>query len=197
MTSGWKAPEILYMKEVSLSEWTLNGVEPLDEQALKTGVSMALIGTDEAPPHLLLIVGERFYSLDIKGITLGSDTTGLLKFLRRTKKKAAFVQLIFEVSPEAARKRIENILRQHTCVSEEVTCLAPICFFCNQLSKADLGPVRFVFDLVQILSEHRETGAVFVLNQEEKVLTDKRLHLPLYNMEKVRKNIRGKQREAR
>lgn len=161
-------------------------LQPLPEQ-LPEGLYLALLKTDKTPPHLGLISGNNWYTLDVKGPTTGADAARLLQSLRRKNIPSVFVQLAWPrgLQQEQMQQLLHEKFSAYPALGDnEHTCVSPIRDVLAHIYDPQLINCDFVFDLLRILAEKN-----LLLHTYQLAHTAARWEMPGYGMADVRKGI--------
>ncbi len=142
---------------------------PLNEQFLKQDVYLVLLHANRIPPHLIVLVGGKVFTLTVKGATVDSELSPLLRLIRKNSIETVFVQLnvpaLFTV--DQLREEIRRFILAYPRVEVGIaTCLDPIKQFCGTVYDPETGKVNFVYELLPKLEQLKVVGDCFHLNME-------------------------------
>lgn len=161
-------------------------LQPLPEQ-LPEGLYLALLKTDKTPPHLGLIAGNNWYTLDVKGTTTGADAARLLQSLRRKNIPSVFVQLAWPrgLQLEQMQQLLHEKFSAYPALGDNKhTCVSPIRDVLAHLYDPQLKTCDFVFDLLHLLAGKNLLQQTYQLAHD-----DTHWEMPGYGMADVRKGI--------
>ncbi len=76
-----------------MSKFQIHQLQSLNQSELKQGVFVVLLDALKVPPHLLLIVSGKFFSISTLGASLDEDVDKYINFIHRKKTPVVFVKL--------------------------------------------------------------------------------------------------------
>ena len=123
---------------------------PLMEQ----GFFLLVLNALKKPPHLVLMVRGKPYSLTVNGPKMYGSHLEIQKLIRAKKIPTLYFQLR---SPKSAKDSellglAEQFTFEHSRAgSDNVTCLYPLKKFCEAAYCLDISRVHFIFDLLPLL----------------------------------------------
>ncbi|MCC7302045.1 MAG: hypothetical protein IT233_05335 [Bacteroidia bacterium] len=133
------------------ASYRINSLLPLKEEYLQTDVHLVLLHANRIPPHLVLLVSGKVFTLTVRGGTVDSDVESLLRLIRRNRIETVFVRLnipsVFTIS--VLREHIRKLIMSYPKVAVGIaTCLDPIREFCGAVYDPSARDVNFVYELL-------------------------------------------------
>jgi hypothetical protein len=171
---------------MSIPVFVFEHLQPLPEP-LPESLYLALLKTDKTPPHLGLIAGNNWYTLDVKGATTGADAARLLQSLRRKNIPSVFVQLAWPrgLRLEQMQQLLHETFSAYPALGDnEHTCVSPIREVLAHIYDPQLKTCDFVFDLLRILADKNLVQQTYHFAHD-----DTRWEMPGYGIADVRKGI--------
>lgn len=175
---------------MSIPVFVFEHLQPLPEP-LPEGLYLALLKTDKTPPHLGLIAGNNWYTLDVKGATVGTDADRLLQSLQRKNIPSVFVQLAWPrgLQLEQLQQLLHEKFSAYPALGDnEHTCVSPIREALAHIYDPQLKNCDFVFELLRILAEKN-----LLLHTYQLAHASTRWEMPGYVMADVREGITSAQ----
>jgi hypothetical protein len=169
----------------------IHQVENLQEAELQQGVFVVLLDALKVPPHLLLIVSGKFFSISTLGASLDEEVEKYLQFIRRKKTATLFVKLAIPLifTHEDLLKKVRKITQSYPKVDIGIaTCLSPLRDFCSEVYETDESKISLIFDLLDRLKEQKVVEAYYQLNLDDE-LKNGTLSLNKYSVFEVNEAI--------
>jgi len=179
--------------EISKQGALWKNIRPANDALLLNDVYLVLLYATRIPPHLLVSVNGKIFTLSVKGASVDGELSSLLKLIRRKNIGTLFIRLslpslfTFEQLQEEIRKCTLAYPRADIGLA---TCLTPIKDFCHAIYETDSKNVNLIFDLLPKLQEQKAMEACFHLNME-KYLLNNSLLLNMYEVNDVHEAIRN------
>lgn len=175
-----------------MADFQLTNIFPANEKVLMNDCFLVLLHANRIPPHLLVSIHGKIFTLSVKGATVDGELASLLQLIRRKKIETVFIRL--SLPPVFTFEQLQSEIRQCTLAYPRVdvgmaTCLAPIRDFCGAVYKAETGQVNLVFDLISELRKVQAVRDCFHLNLDH-LLVDRMLVMPVYRVNDVYEAIR-------
>ncbi len=177
----------------SLSHYSISNLLPADETLLLNDVYLILLHATRIPPHLLISVSGKLFSLGVKGPAVEDDLKMVLKFIRQKQTPTIFIKL--SVPMLFTIQDLSNEIRKYTLAYPRVdvgiaTCLTPIKDFCSSVYNTEIRKVNFIYELLPKLYEQKAAGNAYHLFLE-KHLQQEKFCLPKYSMNDIYEGIRN------
>ena len=144
------------------------------------------------PPHILISVNGKLFSLSVKGHLIDADLNLYLRTIQKNKIETLFIKLIIPeiFTMEQLHSSIEKITLSYPKLEAgKITCLAPIKDFCGNVYSTDTSNVNFIFDLLPKLEKQAVIGNCYHLNMDKYFLQKNNFSLKTYSMFEVNENI--------
>ena len=172
--------------------YTITRLLPLNEQFLDRDVYLILLHANRIPPHLIVLVGGKVFTLTVKGATIDSDLAPLLRLIRKNNIETVFVRLnipqLFTV--EQLRAEIRKFILAYPRVEVGIaTCLDPIKQFCGNVYDRSASQVNFIYELLPKLEALKVVQACYQLNMEPWLKSDA-YEISPYSMNDIFEGIR-------
>ena len=126
-------------------------------------VIIGLLKIDRTPPHIILIVGNAYFSLGVSGCKMNRDLGRLVLQLEKHNTKCLFVRLR-DISVAKAIKVANRCYRLFEQVEKSVSCLQPIKHFCYNIYNIESNADDVIFDLLDTLDSRGKLGNYSQLN---------------------------------
>ncbi len=144
------------------------------------------------PPHLVVAVNGKVFTLTIKGAMVDSELSALLKLIRKDRIATIFIRLA--VPTVFTMDDLEKEIRKYTLAYPRVdigiaTCLAPVRDFCSLVYHTGKQDVNFIYELLPRLEQNNAISSSFHLNLEDHLSADS-FALKKYSMNDIHEGIR-------
>lgn len=174
------------------SNYTISNLLQANEAILLNDVFLVLLYAKKIPPHLLVSVNGKIFTLGVKGASVDGELAPLLKLIRKKKIETIFIRLV--LPPLFTLGQLQNEIRSCTLAYPRAdigiaTCLTPIKDFCHSVYDTELKNVNLIFDLLPKLEKRNALHGCYHLNME-KYLTGNSFSLNLYEVNDVYEAIR-------
>ena len=140
-----------------MSTFEIANIKPLpSDEILNFGIYLHIVNATAVPPHLVLSINGKSFSLSTKGPALDGNMEQTLRFLKYKKVKTLFVKLKLPllVTQEDLLHKIRLITSSYPRVDVGVaTCLSPIKDFCKEVYDTNASDVQLIFDLLPRLAD--------------------------------------------
>ena len=154
-----------------MSIFTINNIQPLlHDEFLNDGIYLHIVHATTVPPHLVLSINGKIFSLSTKGPSLDGSMEQNLRFLRYKNVKTLFVKLKLPmlVTSTDLLKKIRTIVSAYPRVDIGIaTCLTPIKDFCSEMYHTNTSDVQLIFDLLPKLKEQDLVEHIYHLHLED------------------------------
>lgn len=139
-----------------MQDYQLQQLSLFDKTHLQEGVYLVLLDALAVPPHLLLIVSGKVFSISTLGPALDQDFEKYDRLIHKKKIPTIFIKLSLPVvfTQEMLLDKIRSITQSYPRVDIGIaTCLSPIKDFCGEVYQVEKKPVKLVFDLLDGLKK--------------------------------------------
>jgi hypothetical protein len=163
------------------------------EQDFSRGVYIILFEATKIPPHLLLSVDGKIYSITDSGKQTGSPLEKLLNFIKRKNIATLFIEIVTagirnDVSPEENAKK--HFLNYDRVIEGKVSCLFPIRDVMAEIFGDEMLQAEFIFELLPLLEKENALGKVYSLNME---IADGEFELLTYTRDQLAASLQANQ----
>lgn len=175
------------------SPYKISNLLSADENILMNDVFLVLLYATRIPPHLLVSVNGKIFTLSVKGATVDGELRALLHLIRKKNIETIFIRLA--LPPLFTMKQLHEEIRNCTLAYPRVdigiaTCLTPIRDFCSSVYEVEKKNVNLIFDLLPKLQEQNATGECYQMNLN-KQLFENSILLNRYSVNDVYEAIRN------
>lgn len=171
----------------------MSNLRAANETVLQNDVFLVLLHANRIPPHLLVSVNGKLFTLTVKGATVDGELSALIKLIRKNKVETIFVKLNVPTvcTVEQLRAEIKKFMLAYPRVDVSIaTCLAPIKDFCHSVYSTETQKINFVFELLPKLNEQKVTGDIYQMNMEDHIIQNS-FSLRTYSMNDIYEGIRA------
>lgn len=145
---------------------------------------LIMFHVDKVPPHLGMVVREKYYSITIKETEIGVNCQTITNLIKRKR----IPTLILEI--EDSIKNIESFYTKYLSLNEEVvSCLMPIKEYFASQYNFDKNAIEVVFDLLEKLEIEQKLGNIFQLNLNRMINENGEFVMLKYNFEDIENHI--------
>ncbi|MBI4947865.1 MAG: hypothetical protein HY840_15855 [Bacteroidetes bacterium] len=173
------------------SSYKIPNLLPATEAVLMNDVYLILLYANRIPPHLLISVNGKIFTLSVKGANVDGELPALLSLIRRKNIETIFIQLHVPAffRTEQLREEIRNCTLAYPRADIGVaSCLAPIKDFCHSVYDTDSKDVNLIFDLLPKLQEKNAMRNCYHMNLH---LTSNTFEIKRYEVNDVYEAIRN------
>lgn len=174
------------------SSCKLSNILPATESVLMNDIYLILLYATRIPPHLLVSVNGKIFTLSVKGATVDGELAALLQLIRKKKIETLFIRL--QMPPIFSIDQLRKEIRECTLAYPKAdigiaTCLTPIRDFCHSVYDTDSKNVNLIFDLLPKLEQRNVMKEYYHLNLENHLLSNS-FSLSQYEVNDVYEAIR-------
>lgn len=123
-------------------------------------IHLGLLKVDRVPPHLILTVGEKYFSLEKDRCVANGDLPHLLRLLEKKGTWCVFVPLPLLPVVDAVQGA-NRAFHPFAATGGEVTCVRPIANFMGDVFGWGTDRAETVFDLLEIVSSNAKPDMLF------------------------------------
>ena len=130
-------------------------------------VYLVLLYATRIPPHLLISINGKIFTLNISGPSVDGELPALLKLIRKKNIETVFIRLA--LPPLFTLDQLSKEIRSCTLAYPRVdigiaTCLTPIKDFCHTVYDTESKNVNLIFDLLPKLQEKNAMKDCYQMN---------------------------------
>lgn len=171
-----------------MSHFIFKNVHPANEEQLMKGNYIVVLQTVRVPPHLLIGVDGRTWSISVSGQLPGEPLDKLFAYIHRKKIPTIFSEL--KLPAKFTSQRFSELLdmavsKYPEVHANEVTCLHPIREAAAEVFGDLAGEAQFIFELIPAIQKMGGIGEHYGFYIDEYLDIDKNLAMPLYTAEDV------------
>lgn len=173
-------------------QYKISNLLPANDAVLKNDVFLILLYATRIPPHLLVSVNGKIFTLSVKGATVDGELDALLTLIRKRNIETIFIKLslppLFTMEQLMEEIRISTLAYPRADIGI-ATCLTPIKDFCGTVYNTETRNVNLIFDLLPKLEECHALNGCYHLNLD-KYLLENSFALNKYEVNDVYEAIR-------
>lgn len=149
------------------SSYKISNLLPATEAVLMNDVYLVLLYATRVPPHLLISINGKIFTLSVKGATVDGELPALLTLIRRKNIETVFIRLA--LPPLFTLDQLSKEIRDCTLAYPRAdigiaTCLTPIKDFCHSIYDTESKNVNLIFDLLPKLQERNAMKDCYQMN---------------------------------
>lgn len=170
-----------------------------NDALLMNDIYLVLLNATNIPPHILLSINGKLFTLTVKGPTVDGELTNLLRLIRKQNTPTLFVKL--KVPLLFTMDDLNAEIRKYTLGYNRVdvgiaTCLSPIKDFCFSVYKTQVQKINFVFDLIPQLDKQAIVSDYYHLNLQDYLMPNNSFMLSKYSMNDIYEHIHVSEKVA-
>lgn len=172
--------------------YRISNILPANDALLKNDIFLILLYATRIPPHLLVSIYGKIFTLSVKGATVNGELGHLLKLIRRKNIDTLFIKLTLPsfFTLEKLHNEICNCMLAYPRADVGIaTCLTPIRDFCKTVYHTETKNVNLIFDLLSKLEEKNAINGCYHINLEN-YLSKNCLNLIKYEVSDVYEAIK-------
>ncbi|TAL61140.1 MAG: hypothetical protein EPN85_05650 [Bacteroidetes bacterium] len=149
------------------SSCKLSNLLPANDTLLLNDVYLVLLYATRVPPHLIVSVSGKIFTLSVKGARVDGELSELLTLIRRKNIETVFIRLA--LPPLFTLEQLKEEIRACTLAYPRAdigiaTCLTPIKDFCHSVYDTETKNVNLLFDLLPKLQERNAMKDCYQMN---------------------------------
>ena len=159
-----------------MSKYPIHNIKKFPVGAMRStftekGIFIVVLNAKKRPPHLVLMIDGKAFSLTVKGPKVYGSSLEILKLVGSKQTETLFFKLQ-EPNTKIATQRLWEIAEKHTLIYpragiDSVTCLFPLKQFCGTVYQLDVVNVHFIFDLLSLLYKGLYISACYQMNMDD------------------------------
>lgn len=174
------------------TNYKIKNILPANSKILKNGIYLIILHATRIPPHLLLSVNGKLFSLGLTGPRIDDDLDLYLRTILKYRIQTLFIELnppgIFTMNQ--LHEQITTITMAYPRVEKGIiTCLAPVRDFCREVFAADTSKINFVYELLPRLDGMGVIGNCYHWHLERSLAEGSSFRLLTYTMNEVNEHI--------
>ncbi len=181
-----------------MNHFVFNNVAPANEEQLMKGNYIVVLQTVRVPPHLLIAVNGRTWSISVSGQLPAEPLEKLFAYIHRKQVPTIFSELHLpeNVAPERFCEMLNDAVSRYPEVhANETTCLDPIRDVAAEVFGESLNHARFIFELIPGIQLNGGIGKHYGFYLDSHLDADKNLAMPVYTAEDVAEATREAARQ--
>jgi hypothetical protein len=149
------------------SSYKISNLLPATDAVLMNDVYLILLYATRIPPHLLISINGKLFTLSVKGANVDGELSALLTLIRKKNIETIFIRLHMPLlfTMEQLQEEIRNCTLAYPRADIGIaTCLTPIKDFCHSIYDTDTKNVNLIFDLLPKLQERNAMRECYQMN---------------------------------
>ena len=147
-----------------MDNYLIHNIKPLSY--IDRGLYLVILHANDTPPHIGVIYNEKYFSLTVKGQTLGDNVQLLKKLVHKKQIKTLFVRLADVVNP---MDNIRTSFMENKRVQGNITCLFPIKKVLAELYDKSIVRAKFIYEVLPVLYKTKSVEDVYHLNMNDEI----------------------------
>ncbi len=173
-----------------MSHFIFNSVQKAEESVLQNGTYIVVLQAIRVPPHLLIAVNGKTWSISVSGQLPAEPIEKLFSYIHRKQIPTIFTELKLpeQVTAGAFVEMLNEAVSRYPEVhANEVTCLHPIRDVASEVFGEAAGAARFIFELIPAIQLAGGLGAHYGFYIQEHLDPKGDFAMPVYTAEDVAK----------
>jgi hypothetical protein len=157
------------------------------EDDLQKGIHIVILHASRVPPHIGMIIDNKYHSLNIKGQEINKPLDAFIKNIRIRKIPTLFIKIKTHntFSNSYLKEHFITNIQEFPIVDIGVaTCLSPIKLFFDEAYRVQTGDVNYIYELIPRLLAYELIEHVNSLFIEEE-----HYQFPIYTLEDIHQGI--------
>lgn len=171
-----------------MKNFVFENVAVADEASLMNGTYIVVLQTVRVPPHLLIAVNGRSWSISVSGQLPAEPLEKLFAYIRRKSIPTVFSELILPagVSSDAFCLMLDKAVAKYPEVhANEISCLHPIRDVATEVFGSSVQYARFIFELIPAIQLEGGIGRHYGFHLENYLDENRNLAMQMYTAEDV------------
>jgi hypothetical protein len=178
-----------------VADFSLKNILPAAASSFSEGVYIILFNATSIPPHLLLSVNNKIYSITDSGRQLGSSLEKLIAFVQRKKVPSIFVE--WKELENWNPGKLESLIREKfsnydRVVEGKISCLFPIRDVVAEILGNDFQKANFIFELLPLMENKNSLGKIYGMNMGTAIVNGE-FQLLTYSDEDLKQSLQSAQ----
>ena len=155
-----------------MSKYKFSQVQLFKRAYLSEGVYLVLLNALKVPPHLLLVVSGKVFSISTLGPSLDEDMEKYMRLIEKNRMATVFVKLSLpQLFTQADLfSKVRAVTRSYPRVDVGLaTCLSPIADFCTDVYAVNKSQIHLVFDLLDELKNKDAVEGYYHMNLDDQL----------------------------
>ncbi len=171
-----------------MSHFIFKNVFPANEDFLRKGNFIVVLQTVRVPPHLLISVNGKTWSISVSGQLPEEPLEKLFAYIHRKQIPTIFAELLLpnNVSSDSFCEMLNRAVAKYPEVHEnEISCLHPIRDVAAEVFGKSVLDARFIFELIPAIQNANGMGRNFGFYLDEYLDAERNLAMPEYTEDDV------------
>ena len=150
-----------------MENYRLKNISPVGDSDLSQDIFIILFNVTSIPPHLLISIDGKNYSITDSGRQMGSSLEKLRLFIQRKTVPTLFVEwkMLKELEFGTLESLVRDVFTKYEKVVEgKVSCLFPIRDIVANILGEEVKKANFIFELLPLMEKENAIGRVFEMN---------------------------------
>ena len=176
-----------------MSTYSISNLLPVHDAVLLNDVYLVLLYANRIPPHLLIAINGKTFTLSVKGASVDGELAALLNLIRKKNIETIFIRLslpaLFTLDQLKEQIRACTLAYPRADIGI-ATCLSPIKDFCHSIYETEKQNVNLIFDLLPQLQEKNIIKECYQINLNHLVKESNTFKIKIYQVNDVFEAIR-------
>lgn len=171
-----------------MSHFIFHNVHPANEEKLLNGTYIIVLQTVRVPPHLLIAVDGRTWSISVSGQLPAEPLEKLFSFIHRKKIPTVFSELKLPAAVSSAQfcRLLDDAVSKYPEVHANViSCLHPIRDVASEVFGQPAAEAQFIFELIPAIQKSGGIGQHYGFYLDGLLDVNGDLAMPVYTAEDV------------
>jgi hypothetical protein len=171
-----------------VSHFIFSNVLPANEPQLMKGAFIVVLQTVRVPPHLLIAVDGKTWSISVSGQLPAEPLEKLFSYIHRKQIPTVFSELLIPASVSAERfcELLNQAVSRYPEVhANETSCLNPIRDVAAEVFGESANHARFIFELIPAIQLNGGIGKHYGFYLDAHLDSGRNLAMPVYTAEDV------------
>lgn len=176
-----------------MSTYSISNLLPVHDAVLLNDVYLVLLYANRIPPHLLIAINGKTFTLSVKGASVDGELAALLNLIRKKNIETIFIRLslpaLFTLDQLKEQIRACTLAYPRADIGI-ATCLSPIKDFCHSIYETEKQNVNLIFDLLPQLQAKNIIKECYQINLNHLVKESNTFKIKIYQVNDVFEAIR-------
>lgn len=171
-----------------MNHFIFNNVHPANEEQLMNGTYIIVLQTVRVPPHLLIAVNGKTWSISVSGQLPAEPLEKLFSYIHRKQIPTVFSELRLpeNITAEQFCHLLNDAVEKYPEVhANEVSCLHPIRDVAAKVFGEQAAEAQFIFELIPAIQKSGGIGVHYGFYLVEHLDANRDLAMPVYTAEDV------------
>jgi hypothetical protein len=176
-----------------VNTYSISNLLPVHDAVLLNDVYLVLLYANRIPPHLLIAINGKTFTLSVKGASVDGELAALLTLIRKKNIETIFIRLSLPAlfTLDQLKEQIRACTLAYPSADIGIaTCLSPIKDFCHSIYETEKQNVNLIFDLLPQLQAKNIIKECYQINLNHLVKESNTFKIKIYQVNDVFEAIR-------